>query len=81
MVTDPIGRTSLCTIGYRPGEIDLGEEGRERRVRVEGGEREGRGRGEGEEGGWREGRGRGEGEEGEEGGESEGERMKGEKRK
>ena len=39
VVTDPIGRASLCTIGYRPGEVDLGGRG-------ERGEREGRGRGE-----------------------------------
>ena len=28
VVTDPIGRASLCTVGYRPGEIDLGGRGK-----------------------------------------------------
>ena len=57
VVSDPIGRASFCTVGHRPGEVDLGGRG----------EREGEGwrREKGERWGWegeeREGRGRREG--------------------
>ena len=27
VVSDPIGRASLCTVGHRPGEVDLGGRG------------------------------------------------------
>ena len=50
VVTDPIGRASLCTVGHRPGEVDLGGRGEmgetEGSGRGERGERKGRGRGE-----------------------------------